>query len=134
MYNDVFSLFMNVAVTKNGTINSTTSSSTIDTQSTTNGNGDGYVNVRVEQGATTGSGTLTVSIQESDDDSTYADIPTNSAYTSTCTLSTATDNTVQYIRGQRSKRYVKIKYTLSGTNSTAGINTFYMERKSRTQA
>lgn len=127
MNNDIFATLMTGFLT-NATLTADTNGTALDTRT---GYGDGYVNVRVDVGTITGGGSMALTLAESDDNSTFTALATNSAFTNgpTATLNAAG---TYYLHGLRSKRYVRAQYVETGTFSAA-VTAFYAERKVRSQ-
>jgi hypothetical protein len=92
---------------------------------------DGYVAIQISNGTGTGSGSIAIKAQESDDDSTYTDIPANTAFTTTGSFTSASASP-QAFHYQTSKRYNRLVYTLTGTLSVVTVLALRSEARART--
>jgi hypothetical protein len=93
------------------TVTATGNGTSVDNGASTANGGAGYLSVPVN----TRNGNITVKIQHSADDSTYADLVTFTTVTST----TKTSQRVEVASGTTVNRYLRVNYTVAGSTGSA---------------
>jgi len=93
------------------TVTATGNGTSVDNGASTTNGGAGFLSVPVN----TRNGNITVKIQHSADDSTFADLVTFTVVTST----TKTSERVEVAAGTTVNRYLRVNYTVAGSTGSA---------------